>query len=278
MVTNLVLNALDAMPDGGRVTLTTSVDGESVVCTVSDTGIGMTEEVRQRVFDPFFTTKAEKGTGLGLSVAYGIVTRHGGEIEVRSQPWQGSSFSIRLPVARSTARPPVLAEGPGPVVPARVLVIDDEENVRQVLAELLMAQGHAVAAHADGRSGLARFHDEPFDVVFTDLGMPGLSGWEVARRGEAASPRDPGRAGHRVERPDGAGRGAPAGHRLRGGQALRGEHHPERREPGPGDPPGVTGSASSFQTHSPPSACPPGDSASCRTGGSGFSGVRWPWS
>ena len=85
------------------------------------------------------------------------------------------------PGGPATAPPPVVADGPGPVVPARVLVIDDEENVRQVLAELLMAQGHTVAAHADGRSGLARFHDEPFDVVFTDLGMPGLSGWEVAR-------------------------------------------------------------------------------------------------
>jgi GAF domain-containing protein len=181
VVTNLVLNALDAMPDGGRVTLTTGVDGETVVCTVTDTGIGMTEEVRQRVFDPFFTTKAEKGTGLGLSVAYGIVTRHGGEIEVRSQPWRGSSFTVRLPVARQTAPPAVVPGGPEPVAPARILVIEDEENVRQVLAELLMAHGHTVVSHADGRSGLARFHDEPFDVVFTDLGMPGLSGWEVAR-------------------------------------------------------------------------------------------------
>jgi CheY-like chemotaxis protein len=191
VVTNLVLNALDAMPDGGRVTLTTSVDRETVVCAVTDTGIGMTEEVRQRVFDPFFTTKAEKGTGLGLSMAYGIVTRHGGEIEVRSRPWQGSSFSIRLPVARPPATTPASPGDPGPVVPARVLVIDDEENVRQVLAELLMAQGHTVAAHADGRSGLARFHDEPFDVVFTDLGMPGLSGWEVARVVKLRRPATP---------------------------------------------------------------------------------------
>jgi CheY-like chemotaxis protein len=162
-----------------------------VVCAVTDTGIGMTEEVRQRVFDPFFTTKAEKGTGLGLSMAYGIVTRHGGEIDVRSRPWQGSSFSIRLPVARALAAPPARPGDPGPVVPARVLVIDDEENVRQVLAELLMAQGHTVAAHADGRSGLARFHEERFDVVFTDLGMPGLSGWEVARVVKLRRPATP---------------------------------------------------------------------------------------
>jgi CheY-like chemotaxis protein len=181
VVTNLLFNALDAMPDGGRVTLRTGVGGDTVVCVVSDTGIGMTEEVRQRIFDPFFTTKAEKGTGLGLSVAYGIITRHGGEIEVRSQPWQGSTFTIRLPAAREALRRRQDREVAEPGLRARILVIDDEENVRQVLAESLMAQGHAVAAYADARAGVAGFHEEPFDVVFTDLGMPGLSGWEVAR-------------------------------------------------------------------------------------------------
>ena len=160
------------------------------MCTVTDTGIGMTEEVRQRVFDPFFTTKAEKGTGLGLSIAYGIVTRHGGEIEVASQPWQGSTFTIRLPAARRPVKRVERAEVT-PARPARLLVVDDEESVRQVLAEMLMAQGHTVAADAEGRSALARFHEEPFDVVFTDLGLPGLSGWEVARLVKLRRPETP---------------------------------------------------------------------------------------
>jgi signal transduction histidine kinase len=115
---NLVLNALDAMPAGGRVTLRTAPAGDGVTCEVVDTGGGMTEEVRQRVFDPFFTTKAEKGTGLGLSVAYGIISRHGGDIEVRSAPGAGSTFIIRLPVARVTTEPPPIASRPNRDGPA----------------------------------------------------------------------------------------------------------------------------------------------------------------
>jgi signal transduction histidine kinase/ActR/RegA family two-component response regulator/putative methionine-R-sulfoxide reductase with GAF domain len=188
---NLILNALDAMPDGGQIVLRSGVEGDQVFCTVTDTGIGMTEEVRQRVFDPFFTTKAEKGTGLGLSVAYGIIARHGGAIEVRSEPWRGSTFTLRLPPARGRPRTPPPAAAAVPDRRARILVIDDEENVRQVLADMLVAQGHAVVACADGRAGLSRLHEEPFDLVFTDLGLPGLSGWEVTRLVKMRRPETP---------------------------------------------------------------------------------------
>ncbi len=180
-VINLIFNALDAMPEGGRLVLATSTDGERVACTVTDTGIGMTPEVRQRVFEPFFTTKGARGTGLGLSVAYSIVTRHNGDIEVQSQPGRGSAFTIRLPVGRDLpATPPAAppAARPGRL---RILVIDDEPEVRQVLIDLLTRDGHQVTACPDGRAGLARFRAEPFDLVITDLGMPGPSGWEVAR-------------------------------------------------------------------------------------------------
>jgi GAF domain-containing protein/CheY-like chemotaxis protein len=191
VMTNLVLNALDAMPDGGQVTLRTGIDGDYVFCRVTDTGIGMTEEVRQRVFDPFFTTKAEKGTGLGLSVAYGIITRHGGEIEVRSEPWRGSAFTVRLPRARVPLRSRHQAAVSGPDRRARVLLIDDEENVRHVLADILVAQGHTVVACAEGRAALTRLHEEPFDLVFTDLGLPGLSGWEITRLVKVRRPETP---------------------------------------------------------------------------------------
>jgi GAF domain-containing protein/ActR/RegA family two-component response regulator len=191
VLTNLVLNALDAMPDGGAVTVRTSADGSHVLCAVSDTGIGMTEAVRQRVFDPFFTTKAEKGTGLGLSVAYGIITRHGGEIDVRSEPWRGSTFTIRLPRALSDEKRRPVARAVDPPRPGRILLIDDEEAVRQTLADVLMSQGHAVIHCGDGRTGLARLHEEPFDVVFTDLGLPGLSGWEVTRLVKLRHPETP---------------------------------------------------------------------------------------
>src|SRR5437899_1638863 len=106
-LTNIVFNALDAMPEGGRVTLSTAVDGDHVLCRVSDTGIGMAEDVRQRVFDPFFTTKGERGTGLGLSVVYGIVTRHNAELDVQSQLGQGTTFIIKFPPPGETVVEPV---------------------------------------------------------------------------------------------------------------------------------------------------------------------------
>ncbi len=188
---NLVFNALDAMPAGGRVTFSTAADGGRVSCVVTDTGVGMTDEVRQRVFDPFFTTKAEKGTGLGLSIAYGIITRHGGSIDVATAPGQGSAFTIRLPVAGAPPGVPPVDAAPGAPRGAKILLIDDEPHVRDVLADLLASQGHAVLACADGRSGLERLRAEPFDLVFTDLGMPGVSGWEVARLARLARPGIP---------------------------------------------------------------------------------------
>jgi GAF domain-containing protein/DNA-binding NarL/FixJ family response regulator/anti-sigma regulatory factor (Ser/Thr protein kinase) len=180
-LTNLVFNALDAMPDGGRITLRTGTEDGRVLCVVSDTGIGMTEEVRQRIFDPFFTTKGERGTGLGLSVVYGIVSRHNAEVEVQSAPGQGSTFVLRFPPA-----PEGLAEAatrPAPRVSrrGRILVIDDEKEIGDVLADLLVRDGHQVVVTTSGEAGLERLAREPFDLVITDLGMPGLSGWEVAR-------------------------------------------------------------------------------------------------
>jgi CheY-like chemotaxis protein len=190
-LTNIVFNALDAMPAGGRLVLATGVEGERVFCAVTDTGAGMTEEVRQRIFDPYFTTKGERGTGLGLSVVYGIVTRHGGDLDVRSAPGQGTTFAIRLPLARDLVEPvdagPVAVSGRR----GRVLVIDDEKEVGDVLRDLLTREGHDVVVCAEAEDGLARLQQERFDLVVTDLGMPGLSGWEVARRVGLARPGIP---------------------------------------------------------------------------------------
>lgn len=190
-LTNIVFNALDAMPEGGRVTFRTGVEGERVYCVVTDTGVGMTEEVRQRIFDPFFTTKGEKGNGLGLSVVYGIIVRHGAEIEVQSQVGQGSAFTIRLPVAREIPEAPEMGPPPPPHRRAKILIIDDEGEVREVLAELLASQGHTVATCADGESGLTRLQQELFDLVVTDLAMPGLTGWQVASAVKSRNPETP---------------------------------------------------------------------------------------
>ena len=183
-LTNLILNAVDAMPDGGTLTLATRAEADTAVVTVADTGAGMTEEVKRRLFEPFFTTKGVKGTGLGLSLTFGIVSRHGGQIEVDSVPGTGTQFTLRFPVV-SPAAGAALGRARAPVAedarPARCLVADDEELVREMLSDLLAQAGHAVVAAASGAEAIERFRAEAFDLVLTDLGMAEVNGWQVAR-------------------------------------------------------------------------------------------------
>jgi PAS domain S-box-containing protein len=190
-LTNIIFNALDAMPEGGRITLATGVDAGGVFCAVSDTGVGMSEDVKRRIFDPFFTTKGERGTGLGLSVVYGIVTRHGGELDVTSEPGRGSTFTIRVPLADDLGPGPAAAAAPAAAPPLHALVVDDESDVADVLADLLARDGHTVVVCTDGEEALARVRQESFDLVITDLGMPKLSGWEVARTVKQRRPGTP---------------------------------------------------------------------------------------
>ena len=188
--TNLVLNALDAMPWGGTLTLS-SADADGEVCIrVTDTGVGMDAETRSRVFDPFFTTKLVKGTGLGLSVAYGIITRHHGRIEVASEPGRGSVFGVWLPAAPASQAGPVTPTDE-PLPRLRVLAVDDEEPVLQVLGDLLTMLGQDVEIALGGAAGLERYAPERFDAVFTDLGMPDVNGWEVVRTVKTRSPETP---------------------------------------------------------------------------------------
>jgi signal transduction histidine kinase/ActR/RegA family two-component response regulator len=190
-LTNLLFNALDAMPGGGCVVIRTAVEDGRVLCTVADSGVGMTEDVRDRVFDPFFTTKGERGTGLGLSVVWGIVSRHGGEVDVQSHPGKGSVFTIRLPLPET---PPAAAPShtiSRTVAAAKVLVVDDEDDVREALRDLLVRDGHRVVMCANGESALERFEAEAFDLVVTDLGMPRTTGWDVARAVKLRAPATP---------------------------------------------------------------------------------------
>jgi signal transduction histidine kinase/PAS domain-containing protein len=177
--TNLMLNAVDAMPRGGELRIESEDDGDQVRVRFSDSGVGMDESIRARIFDPFFTTKTVKGTGLGLSVAYGIVTRHRGTIQVASEPGRGATFSLTFPASEpeEIVTPAAL---PGPLTRLRVLVVDDEEPVLNVLADLLRALGQDVHAVLGGPAGLARCEEQEFDVVFSDLGMPEVNGWDLA--------------------------------------------------------------------------------------------------
>ena len=186
-LTNLVLNAVDAMPRGGQLRIRGRVDGDWVVLMVDDTGVGMSEEVRKRIFDPFFTTKGKLGTGLGLSVVYGIMERHGGRIEVASAPGRGTSFTLRFRMAPAIIATPSIREG-APLPPRRLLLVDDDPMVRQTLANLLRSVGHKVIEADGGSEGLARLADSSVDLVLTDLGMPGVSGWDVARASREQRP------------------------------------------------------------------------------------------
>ena len=190
--TNLVLNALDAMPWGGLILITSQdVDGGAVV-RVRDTGVGMDAETQARVFDPFFTTKPVKGTGLGLSVAYGIVTRHHGNITVESQPGLGTEFVLRFPGSPADTGSLGPVEGTATGLPTMsILVVDDEEPVLEVLADMLRDRGQSVRVALGGEAGLTEFQRRPPQVVFSDLGMPEVNGWDVARRVKAQAPETP---------------------------------------------------------------------------------------
>jgi CheY-like chemotaxis protein len=145
--------------------------------------------VRSRIFDPFFTTKGKTGMGLGLAVSYGIIRRHSGTIEVESELGRGTTFRIKLPVAEADAQAhlsPKIEKFPSAVTPqksplARILVVDDEDSVRELLQEILEDEGHEVVTAASGGAALSLFGAEHFDAVFTDIGMQGMSGWELAR-------------------------------------------------------------------------------------------------
>jgi CheY-like chemotaxis protein/anti-sigma regulatory factor (Ser/Thr protein kinase) len=188
-MTNLILNALDAMPDGGTLRLATRQEqGGPVTITVGDSGVGMSEDVRQRAFEPFFSTKGEAGSGLGLSMAYSIVRRHGGDIHVDSQPGRGATFTLTFPAAREQAKPGRPARPATAWRRARVLVVDDEPKVLATLAELLQSTGHTVTPAPSGAAALAAYAPGRFDAVLTNLGMAGMNGWEFAERLRAADP------------------------------------------------------------------------------------------
>ncbi|HEY8491653.1 MAG TPA: ATP-binding protein [Dehalococcoidia bacterium] len=180
-LSNIIINAVDAMPGGGTITIATRSAREVVTVSVTDTGTGMTEEVRRQALDPFFTTKGARGSGIGLSVVSGIVQRHQGKIEIESQVGLGTTICLHFPAVAAVPRP-----APKRDIPARgdrvpVLVIDDDRRVGETLSLILQEYDYPVTLCTQADEGLRVFLDGNYGVVFTDLGMTGMSGWEVTR-------------------------------------------------------------------------------------------------
>jgi PAS domain S-box-containing protein len=184
LMTNVIFNAVDALPTGGTIHLRVLAEDGKGIIEVTDSGIGMTLDVQERVFEPFFTTKGEGGTGLGLAMVFGIVEQHGGQIKVRSAPGDGTSFRITLPlvvVPEEAVPAPLHLVALHAPRPLRVLAVDDEPMMTRALMRMLKPSGHVVTTAASGEEALDRLAEQPFDVVVSDMGMgSGMNGWELA--------------------------------------------------------------------------------------------------
>jgi signal transduction histidine kinase/ActR/RegA family two-component response regulator len=202
-LTNLVFNAVDAMPQGGTLVLRTGraaaspADGPArVVVEVIDAGTGMDEETRRRCLEPFFTTKGERGTGLGLAMVYGIARRQGADIEIDTELGRGTTIRLVFPVPQGV--PGLEAANDSPTIsgPMRILLVDDDPILLHSLRDVLETDGHRVSVADGGQAGIdsfirAREDERPFAVVITDLGMPNVDGSKVASAIKGVSPETP---------------------------------------------------------------------------------------
>ncbi len=178
---NIIINALDAMPDGGNLSFSTWSDVNIVFVSIADTGIGMSDETKKNIFNIFFTTKKELGTGLGMSLSHGIIIRHGGNIEVESEEGNGTTFTLQFPIAdeRTSQIETHKAELDLNVRNLRVLVVDDEDVLCFVLDQFFSKYGNNVKTANNGADAIDMAKIEDFDLVLCDLVMPDISGYEV---------------------------------------------------------------------------------------------------
>ena len=182
VLTNLIFNAVDAMQHDGRVLIHTGeVDGK-VILQVADTGMGMSEQVLEQCLDPFFSTKGDKGTGLGLALVHGIMDRHGGFLDIQSEVGKGTTFTLTFPASQMTEKTEtaeVVIEAPDRLL--RVLAVDDDRAVLEVIEAIVQAEGHEIILANSAREALERLKDNPVDVVLTDLAMPLMNGDKLAQ-------------------------------------------------------------------------------------------------
>jgi CheY-like chemotaxis protein len=186
-LTALVFNAVDAMPHGGTITVRTRLADGAALLEVIDTGVGMTADIRQRCLEPFYSTKEGPGRGLGLSAAYGAINRHEGKLEIISELGVGTTVEIRLPLSQPCG---ATGERP-PVRHLRVLVVEEDPAVREVVSEYLRRDHHEVSTAANGRDGLETFSTGPFDLVVADLALDEMNGERLAMEIKERSPLMP---------------------------------------------------------------------------------------
>jgi signal transduction histidine kinase/ActR/RegA family two-component response regulator len=200
VLTNLIINAVDALPQGGIITIRAQAakngDGGHIILEVVDTGTGMDEETRRRCLEPFFSTKGHRGTGLGLSMVYSVMRRHEGEVEIESELTKGTTIRLTFPVRKVKPAEVMEFYRDGKPKPLHLLYIDDEPLLRELVKEILERDGHNVETADGGEAGIVSFREaiqegKPFDAVITNLGMPYVDGREVAKIIKQESPETP---------------------------------------------------------------------------------------
>jgi len=198
LLINLIVNAIDALPSGGDLTLrlierhdcTSGAEQHLAVLEVSDSGIGIPPVLHERIFDSFYSTKLDgKGSGLGLAMCRQIAARHNGRIELHSAAGQGTTFRVLLPIVQQSAAPVPTQAAPPPSLALRVLVVDDDPAVREVLTRVLQRAGHEVTRVASAEEALEQFAPLQYDLIFTDLSLSGMDGATLLRHVRARDPQ-----------------------------------------------------------------------------------------
>jgi nitrogen-specific signal transduction histidine kinase len=188
--TNLVFNAVDALPHGGTIRMVVRRQGDEAEVTVADDGVGMSPKVQARIFEPFFTTKGDHGSGLGLSIVFRTVERHRGRIAVDSAPGRGTAFRLTFPIAEPVSSSLAAARSERELQPLDILAVDDDPALATMLKMMLERDGHQVAVAASAEQALLFLETRPFDLVISDLGLgTGMNGWDLAAQVQQRFPQ-----------------------------------------------------------------------------------------
>ena len=197
VMSNLIINARDSIRTNGTITITTKRIDKNVAFIIKDTGCGMNEEIKNRIFEPFFTTKGSHGTGLGLSASFTIIQKFGGTIEVESEPAKGSTFTVIIPSSEFRNEKEfsfidkinIVAGNPKRIDP--VMIVDDEQNILEILKEFLKLEGYDVVCFGDGETAWEEYGNYRFKAVISDFNLPGMSGWQLAKKIKNVDPLMP---------------------------------------------------------------------------------------